>query len=302
MTDEDLSALYAYLMSRAPVRQEARVNELSFPFNMRMFLAAWKLLYLDEGVFEPDPDQDEEWNRGAYLVQGLGHCGACHTPRNPLGAEIKSRALGGGEADGWHSPALAGAARAPMPWTLDAMVNYLIDGWDQDHGVSAGPMTPVVDNLARLPEDDVYAIAAYIKSLQTQPQVDAAAVIAKARDLEFGGAAYAANTQTDAAYRRGEEAYQSACANCHAAGKQTVPLALTSTVTGPDPRNSIYIILDGNEPPYGAPERSMPRFGSTLSDGELGDMLVFMRAHFTRLPPWTDLAQWIAEARGRRAN
>ncbi len=301
VTDEDLSALYAYLMSRAPVREEARANELSFPFNVRMFLAGWKLLYLDEGVFEPDPDQDEEWNRGAYLVEGLGHCGACHTPRNWLGAEIKSRALASGEADGWHSPALDGASPARVPWTLDAMVNYLIDGWDQDHGVSAGPMTPVVNNLAELPEDEIYAIAAYIKSQQARPEVDAAAVIAEAKELEYGAASYAVDAQAGAAHQRGEATFQRACANCHAAGKQTVPLALTSTVTGPDPRNSIYIILDGIEPPHGAPERSMPRFGSSLTDEQLADILLFMRAHFTRLPPWTDLAERITEARSRRA-
>ena len=98
-------------------------RELPFPFNIRLLMAGWNLLFLDKGAHQPDPSKDEPWNRGAYLVEGLGHCGSCHTPRNALGAEIASRPMGGGEAEGWHAPALDATNPALAPWSVDALTN-----------------------------------------------------------------------------------------------------------------------------------------------------------------------------------
>jgi mono/diheme cytochrome c family protein len=106
---------------------------------------------------------------GAYLVEGLGHCGVCHTPLNIFAAERGGNARYGGETlEGWHAPALNVDSPAPVPWTIDAMVNFLLDGWDGDHGIAAGPMTPVVNSLVSLSEDDAQAIATYILSFQDQ--------------------------------------------------------------------------------------------------------------------------------------
>jgi mono/diheme cytochrome c family protein len=300
--DEDLGAIYAYLMTREPVSSTAPDNELPFPLNIRLLMAGWNLLFLDRGAFEPDPTKDDEWNRGAYLVEGLGHCGSCHTPRNFLGAERADIPFAGGEAENWYAPALDANSPAPLAWTEDALVNYLIDGWDGDHGVAAGPMLPVVNEVGQLSEDDVYAIAAYLLSfMDPQSEEIAAGVMSFAEQREFGGPGDAMSDAPvvagDEPVARGEATFERVCANCHRSGGQTVPLALTSTVAGPDPRNAIHIIMDGIEPPPGVPGKTMPRFGGTLSDEEIADLLAFMRSRFTRSPPWSDAAARISEIR-----
>ena len=127
-TDADLQALYAYLMAQAPVRAEIPGNRLAFPFNQRPLLAGWNALFHTPQTIRPDPAKSEVWNRGAYLVEGLGHCGACHSPRNELGAEIANRYLAGGFAEGWEAPALTSLSRAPIPWSEDELYAYLRSG------------------------------------------------------------------------------------------------------------------------------------------------------------------------------
>src|SRR4029453_7871541 len=168
MSNEDIQAIYAYIMTRPPVRAEIPSNELRFPFNIRMLVAGWKALYHRPGAFQPDSAQSAEWNRGAYLVQGAGHCSACHTPRNVLGAEERRRYLAGGEAEGWHAPALNTASPAPAPWTVETLYEYLRQGIAEKHAVAAGPMSPVVQNLAIVSQQDVRAMAVYIASYAAQ--------------------------------------------------------------------------------------------------------------------------------------
>lgn len=293
VTDGDLQALYAFLMTRAPVAETAPENGLRFPFNIRRLLAVWNLLYLEDRPFEPDPSQDEDWNRGAYLVEGLSHCGACHSPRTVLGAVDHDRAMAGGEAEGWHAPALDAGSQTPVPWSVDALVNYLIDGWDEEHGIAAGPMKPVVDHFLELPEEEVYAIAIYVHSKMGGGPADTAdAAIAFAEEREFtadqraGGDATAAS---DPAFQRGEAIFANACANCHRSGGQPALLGLTSTVNAADPRNFILITLEGIRPPAGSPERTMPAFAKSLSNAQLADLARFSRAHFSRQASWTGL-------------
>jgi mono/diheme cytochrome c family protein len=117
-TDQDIAAMYAFLMTRAPVSQTTPPNhDLPFPLNMRVLLAGWNLLYLKPGPWQPDPAHDATWNRGAYLTEAIGHCGACHTPHNALGAERNSEKLAGGQAENWYAPALQEASPAAEPWT-----------------------------------------------------------------------------------------------------------------------------------------------------------------------------------------
>jgi mono/diheme cytochrome c family protein len=134
VSDDDLAALYAYVMTREPVRVQTPANELRFPFNVRALVAGWKLLFLDRAAFESSAQQSAEWNRGAYLVQGLAHCGACHTPRNRMGAEKKDALFAGGEIEGWHAPALDASAPAPVPWTAERLYTYLRTGSEEAHG------------------------------------------------------------------------------------------------------------------------------------------------------------------------
>ena len=172
VTDEDDHALYAFLMTRKAVHAPARANELSFPFNQRFIVAGWKLLFLRHEAFQPDSAQSAEWNRGAYLVEGLAHCGACHTPRNALGAERLSASFSGGDVDNWHAYAINARSLSPLPWNTEALFHYLRQGWDKDHGVARGPMAEVVSNLSSVQESDVHAIAVYMTSVFGPPSQD----------------------------------------------------------------------------------------------------------------------------------
>jgi len=117
VSDDDVHALYAYLMTRPPVRAPAQANTISFPLNVRALQEGWKILFFRNGRFEPDTSKSAEWNRGAYLAEGLSHCGGCHTPRNALGAEKAGEAYAGGVIDDWIAPALTDANPSPAPWT-----------------------------------------------------------------------------------------------------------------------------------------------------------------------------------------
>src|SRR6201986_4648260 len=159
VSDDDDRALYAFLMTRQPVQAPVRSNQLAFPLNQRFMVAGWKLLFLRRGNFQPDSSKSAEWNRGAYLVEGLAHCGSCHTPRNALGAEQSTAQFDGGDVDHWKAYALNTRSPAPVPWDADALFTYLRDGFHPDHGTARGPMAEVVSNLSAVPASDISAIA-----------------------------------------------------------------------------------------------------------------------------------------------
>ena len=214
--DADLAAIYAYLMTRDPVQAEAPPNELVFPLDFRPLLVIWKWLFLDEAGFRGDPAQSAEWNRGAYLVEGLGHCGACHTPRNVLGAVKNDQPFAGGEAEGWHAPALGAATPAPVRWNVDALTTYLRTGDAPGHDAAAGPMLPVVRNLALVPDADVRAIATYIASLSGNAGTgEPIALPAPTDDKPVTAAA------SDPSAEAGRAVYASACAGCHEAPRES---------------------------------------------------------------------------------
>jgi mono/diheme cytochrome c family protein len=303
VSDEDVEAIYAYLMSGEPVANVAPANDLAFPFDQRVLLAGWNLLFLDAGRFTPDSNRSDEWNRGAYLAEGLGHCGACHTPRNRLGALDRGAHFGGATVEGWHAPALDAANPSLVPWTADAVVNYFLDGWDGDHGVAAGPMTPVVNQWAALSEDDAYALAEYMISFQDQTNVDertdAARAFAEAR--EFGGSETPAGgppPSGDEALDRGLATFVRVCANCHRSGTDAAPLGLLASINGPDPSNLIHAVVEGIRPPAASVGKSMPAFGGTLPERDLLDLVVFVRSHFSQKPAWTNVGERIREIRG----
>jgi mono/diheme cytochrome c family protein len=299
VTDGDIAAIYAYLMTRPAVSASRPRNELWFPFNMRILLAGWNLLFLRQGPYTHDATRDDKWNRGAYLVEGLGHCGVCHTPLNILGAERSGKARYAGETlEGWHAPALNADSPAPVPWTTDAMANFLLDGWDGDHGIAAGTMTPVVNGLSSLSEDDVDAIATYILSFQDKTDLAARTKAAKsfAEKVEFGPSPTPPSSPVTP-MERGASTFTRVCANCHRAGTNTAPLALSSVVNGPDPRNLIHIIDQGIEPPRNSVNRSMPAFGGSLSASDLADLVAFVRGHFSRKPVWPNVPNHVAQAR-----
>jgi mono/diheme cytochrome c family protein len=217
-----------------------------------------------------------------------------------LGAERADQHFAGALIEGWHAPALDAASPALVPWTADALVNYFLDGWDAHHGVAAGPMTAVVDSMAALSEDDAYAIAEYVLSFQEPAGDKEATALAFAATRQFGGSVTPATGPdglTDPMQVQGQETFTRVCANCHREGTKSVPLALTSTINGPDPANLVRVITDGIAPPTASFDRSMPAFGTSLTASETEALVAFVRAHFTERGPWTNIADRVAEAR-----
>jgi mono/diheme cytochrome c family protein len=201
-------------------------------------MAGWNALFHKPAVFQPDPAKSEIWNRGAYLVEGLGHCGACHSPRNALGAEKANAYLAGGFAEGWEAPALTSLSQAPIPWSEDELYAYLRTGESRLHGVAAGPMAPVVRELGALPDSDIRAMAVYLGSFNDKA-IDKPTQQALAASLEAATA-----TRTSAASSVGARLYQGACAVCHEVGGAPLfgsrpSLALNSNLHSAVPDNLI---------------------------------------------------------------
>jgi mono/diheme cytochrome c family protein len=317
LSDEELHALYAFLMTREPVRAETPANDVVFPFNVRMLIAAWKMLYLDRGPFRSDSAQGSDWTRGAYLVQGLAHCGACHTPRNVLGAERKREFLAGGTAEGWRVPAINSASRTPVPWTAESLFRYLRHGAAETSEVAAGPMANVVHNFAAAREQDVRAIAIYVASLAGAPDADRAQraeqALARAR-AGTGAADYEAQkgaprTNADAAIQAGGVVYGATCALCHSAAKRepgapssgALHLALSTSIALPEPGNLIRIILQGMAPPDGDAGFFMPGFAAELADEQIAAVVTYLRAAYTDRPAWPNVEREVRRTRGRLA-
>lgn len=302
VSDDDIEAIYAYIMSLEPVESLAPRNQLSFPFNQRLLMAGWNLLFFENKRFEADPTKSPEWNRGAYIAEGLGHCGACHTPRNQFGALEKGEHFAGAMVDGWHAPALNNASPARVPWTADAYVNYFLDGWDGDHGIAAGPMMPVVNQWANLSEDDAYALAEYLLSFQDQTDAEAKADEARAfaASRNFGSADTPATGPTpsaDPALAAGQRIFMQVCANCHRANTETAPLGLLASINGPDPSNFLHVVAEGIVAPEGSAGKSMPAFGASLSDDDLAKLALFVRNQFSQQPAWTNIAERVGQIR-----
>lgn len=315
-TDNDLAALYAFMMTREPVRQENRPPDLIGPLNWRLFAAGWKLLFLRQGEYQTDSAQSAVWNRGAYLVEGLGHCGACHTPRNVFGAEKRGEQFDGGEGEGWHGPALGEASNAPVPWTAEQLYAYLRTGFSDQHGFAAGPMQPVVHSLSKAPDGDVRAMAIYIASLaqksdaaQREERTRAALSFAQTREAKVGVApAATTGVRTDGRSDgngnppSGAAIFAGACASCHHAGgdlpvSRPVPLALSSAVNAPDATNLLHVVLSGIHPSPGTRGPLMPDFAGALTDAQIVALASYVRSQFSGGPAWSDIAATLAKIR-----
>jgi mono/diheme cytochrome c family protein len=292
VSDEDDRALYAFLMTRQPVRAPARENQLSFPFNQRIAIAGWKLLFLRHDTYQPDNNQSAEWNRGAYLVEGLAHCGACHTPRNALGAERASAQFAGGDVDNWHAYALNDQSHSPVPWTADALFAYLRDGFHPDHGTARGPMAEVVSNLSSVPASDIRAIAVYMAG------VSGASAPARTGP---GEVALARSKTASQANPAGASIYAAACASCHESGRALpyggINLDLSTAISSPDPRNLANIVLSGVRAVEGERSPIMPAFAASMNDEQASALLNYLRARFSDKPAWTGVEKTLAEAR-----
>ncbi|MET7246846.1 cytochrome c [Methylobacterium sp. EM32] len=285
LTDPDVAALYAFAMTREPVRQEATPNALPFPLSWRPLLAGWKLLFVREPKIPANPQRDAEWHRGAYLAEALSHCGACHSPRNLLGAEVRSKAYSGGEADGWWVPPLDRSSPSPLAWDRDSLARYLAE-WDPQHGGAAGPMRPVVDAHRTVPDGEIRALASYVATLYGPGPAGSRT-----------GPVDRAIPGDDPALARGAATYAGACATCHESGggaaggvPYTTPsLGHRTTVRAPDPRNLILVLRDGIAPRERAPGPIMPAYGAMLTPGQVTDLAAYLRARFSPDGPWPNL-------------
>jgi mono/diheme cytochrome c family protein len=274
VTRADSDAIYAYLMSTPPVRQANRPHELRFPYNKRQLLTGWRALYFTEGEYQPDPKKNAEWNRGAYLVQGLGHCSMCHTAINALGGSSESKAFQGGMIpnQNWYAPSLTSNREAGLgDWKIEDIVDLLQRGVSH-RGTVYGPMAEVVYNsLQYISDDDARAMAVYLKALtsdETTPEGPNLAQLVQPRVLEVGRTLYSAQ-----------------CAMCHGpdgkgAPPAYPPLANNQSIEMESPVNSIRMVLNGgyapgtkkNPRPHG-----MPPFAHLLSDEEVAAVTTYIR-------------------------
>jgi mono/diheme cytochrome c family protein len=296
VSDEDDRALYAYLMTREPVHAVAPGNRLSFPFDQRPLIAGWKLLFLRHETYHPDSSKSAEWNRGAYLVEGLAHCGACHTPRNALGAERASASFSGGDVDNWQAYAINANSPSPVPWDADALFAYLRNGWHPDHGTARGPMAQVAANLSSVEPDEVRAIATYMASVFGPPTTDhrrpAETVLAEISAMSDRASG------TNAA---GASIYAAACATCHESERPLpyggINLALSTAISGPDPRNLANIVVSGVAAREGERSPIMPGFASSMNDGQIVALLNYLRSRFSNQSAWSDVDHVVGDAR-----
>ncbi|MDA5194173.1 c-type cytochrome [Govanella unica] len=300
LSDGDVAALYAYFMTRPPVRAEAKKNALPFPLNIRALQAGWKFLFFKPGRFVDVAGKDADWNRGAYLAEGISHCGACHTPRNLLGAEKKSAAYAGAVIDTWVAPPLTKANPSPAPWTEDELFRYLRSGLSQYHGTSAGPMAPVVhDGLSKLTDGDIKTLALYFAD------IGGAASRAGALQPALQKALAADQSKAEASLDPAHNLYMTACASCHYNGAGgPVPLrpdlALNSALYLNDPSNLIHVMLFGINAKDGMPGVVMPGFAN-LSDARIAEIAAYLRATRTDKAAWPDLEKKVAAIRAQMA-
>jgi mono/diheme cytochrome c family protein len=293
VTRADCDAIFAYLRSVRPVRQANRAHEMRFPYNNRSLLLGWRTLYFKEGEYKPDPTKSAEWNRGAYLVEGLGHCSMCHTPINALGGSSAEQAFEGGliPMQNWYAPSLTTNKEAGLgEWDLQDIADLLQAGVSRRATVY-GPMAEVTYNsLQYLNDADVRAMAVYLKSL---PNADTS--VADPRNMPLGAEA----TQT---FSEGKRIYDQQCAVCHASdGKgrppHWPPLANNQSIEMVSAVNPIRMVLNGGYPPgtrknpmpYG-----MPPFAQGLNDVEIAAVVTYIRT------AWGNRGAPVTPARGQR--
>jgi mono/diheme cytochrome c family protein len=298
--DDDVKALYAYLMTRPPVRATVPANTIPFPLSIRAFQEGWKILFFRSGRYRPDTSKSAEWNRGAYLAEALSDCGGCHTPRNLLGAEKTRDTYAGAVIDDWIAPALTEANPSPVPWTQTELMSYLRTGLGPLHGAAiAATMTPVVrEGLgdSKVPEADVRALAVYFAD------IDHASVHETAVEPAVKNAIATSYLGGDEEYDPDARLYAAACMSCHynsgPAPRAARPeLALNSALTLPEPTNFIQTVLKGIGNTEGAPDLVMPAYASSLTDAEIASLAAYLRRTRTKLPPWTDLENKVAAVR-----
>jgi mono/diheme cytochrome c family protein len=277
MSHDDVKAIRAYLATVPAVRNSVVSNQLPFPFDIRASMLAWDTLFFEQGEFKPDPNKSLEWNRGAFLVTGPGHCGACHTPKNFLGADKTSQTLQGGEIQGWFAPDITNnQAHGLGSMSVDDIVMLLKTGHNRVATVT-GPMAEEVEHAsAHFKDDDLKAIAIYLKSLPGDGT-------ANEKPLD----------QSDKRMAAGKAIFHDTCAACHGLdGKGSAnlfpALAEAPTVRSKDPTSAIRVILRGARSVATKAEPTapaMPSFGWQLKDDQIAAVATYIRNSWGKAAP-----------------
>jgi mono/diheme cytochrome c family protein len=275
MPRADTDALYAYLQSLPAAANKLDRNQLPFPFNIRALVSVWNMLYLDPAEFKPDPAHDAQWNRGAYLVQGPGHCAACHTPKTVLGGPKDGHDLQGGAFGTWFAPDLTPNGRTGLGgWSRDELVQFLRTGRNV-HALASGEMGLVVqDSTSQLADEDLLAIAAWLADREASPA--------------------ASMTPPDTAVMKvGEAIFVDQCSACHLMRGQGQalafpPLARSASLQQTDPTTVVHLILAGAQ---AAPTRAqptaftMPAFAWKLDDKQVAAVATYVRNQWGNAAP-----------------
>lgn len=283
---EDIAAIWTYLRTIPAAATQAPPNHLLPPFNVRSLLAGWEALYLHPKAPE-ESGLDVQARRGAELIAGLGHCGACHTPHNRVGAEDAARPLTGAMAEGWYAPPLQGDSPAPAPWTAEDLETYLRTGLSDHHQAAAGPMGAVTAELAQAPESEVRDMAIYLSGLMSQAKHPAPVDQAQAAERT---------------HPEGAQLYAGACASCHDVGSAMLRIGRPSLAVGTPLHEDratdvIMIILKGLKSPEGKAGPDMPPFANSFTDDEVTELSAYLRARFSREPAWKDIQSAVRAAR-----
>jgi mono/diheme cytochrome c family protein len=282
MIRDDLLAIRAYLATLAPVQNRPPRPELRWPLNYRVVMRVWNFLFFRPGIFEPDQQKTTEWNRGAYLVTGAAHCGACHTPKNLFGADRRGRAFSGGLVQGWFAPRLDGAERSGLKsWSVDDIVEYLQSGRNGKSNAGRLMAEVVVNSTSKMSDADVRAIAVYLK------------------DLPAGVPEPAVSPPPQAEMAAGKAVYTRACISCHEADGSGAPriyppLPGNANLQSADPSSTLRVILDGAQTittPRAPNPGSMPAYARQLSDQEIADVTNYIRNSWGNAAPAVTPAQ-----------
>jgi mono/diheme cytochrome c family protein len=289
MTRDDVLAIRAFLATLTPVHNATPPPQLRFPLNYRVVMRGWNWLFFRPGTFESNPHKSEEWNRGAYLVEGAAHCGACHTPKNIFGADRRGQAFGGGLVQGWFAPRLDGTARSGLKsWSVEDIAEYLQSGRNGKSHADGLMAEVVINSTSKMSDADVRAIAVYLK------------------DLGPGAAEPDVAAPPAAQMADGERIYKGACIACHEADGSGAPriyppLPGNANLQSADPSSTLRIVLDGAQTvtTARAPNPgSMPAYAGKLSDQEIADVVNYIRNSWGNAAPLVTPAQ-VQEARAR---
>jgi mono/diheme cytochrome c family protein len=264
VTRADVDAIYDYLRTVKPVSNAVKVNQLDFPFNIRSSMLVWRELFFKRGFFKPDPKQSDVWNRGAYLVEGLEHCSACHSPRNIMGAIKPSKEFTGAVIDGWYALNLTSTPITGLGnWTTQDIASYLKTGKNPGKTTSFGPMEEVVHNsTSHLNEADLIAMATYIKSLPAN-----SSLMADRRKLDTNKV-------------EGARLYIDNCSGCHQSTGRGImnvipPLDGNPAILAPNGADIIKVVIRGVNARNGY--IPMPSFASKLTDDEIATIANYVR-------------------------